>query len=79
MTKFVKRGLVHASDFSTLSICNSASIGPAALKFGSKLFYHCTNRTENISLIVLTNEVMAHHSWKIRCVYKTPFRKFGHI
>ena len=28
---------------------------------------------------LLANEGMAHQSWKIGCVYKTPFRKFSHI
>ena len=28
---------------------------------------------------MLTNEVMPRQSWKIGCVYKTPFHKFGHI
>ena len=35
MTEFAKRGLIHASDFSTWRMCNSASVGP----------------TENFSLI----------------------------
>ena len=34
VTKFSKTGLIHASDFSTLRRCNSASVGPTALKFG---------------------------------------------
>ena len=38
VTEFAKRDLIHASDFSTLRMCNSASIGPTALKFGSKSF-----------------------------------------
>ena len=38
VTEFVKRGLIHASDFSTLRMCNSASVGPTALKFGGRTF-----------------------------------------
>ena len=40
MTVFAKGGggLIHASNFSTLRMCNSASIGPTALKFGSRTF-----------------------------------------
>ena len=38
VTKFAKRGLIHASNFSTLRMCNSTSIGPTALEFGSKSF-----------------------------------------
>ena len=33
VTEFAKRGLIHASDFSTLRRCNSASVGPTAMKF----------------------------------------------
>ena len=51
VTGFAKSGLIHTSNFSTLRMCNSASIGPTALKFGSRTSYHCTNRTENFSLI----------------------------
>ena len=35
VTEFVKRGLIHASNFVTLKMCNSASIGRTALKFSS--------------------------------------------
>ena len=35
VAEFAKRGLTHASDFSTLRRCNSASVGPTALKIGS--------------------------------------------
>ena len=38
VTEFVKRGLIHASDFSTLRMCNSASVGPTALQFGGRTF-----------------------------------------
>ena len=38
MTEFVKRGLMHASDVSTLRICNSASVGSTAMKFGGRTF-----------------------------------------
>ena len=38
VTEFAKRGLIHASDFSTLRMCNSASVGPTALKFGGRTF-----------------------------------------
>ena len=39
--------------FSTLRICNSASIGPTASIFSSRtlICYHCTNRTEIFGLI----------------------------
>ena len=37
VTEFAKRGLIHASDFSTLRRCNSASVGPTALIFGSRI------------------------------------------
>ena len=33
-----KKGLIHASNSSTLRMCNSASIGPTALKFSSRTF-----------------------------------------
>ena len=36
MTKFAKRGLIHASNFSTLRMCNSASVGSTALNFDSR-------------------------------------------
>ena len=36
VTEFVKRGLIHTPNFSTLRMRNSASIGSTALKFGSK-------------------------------------------
>ena len=38
VTEFAKMGLIHASNFSTLRMCNSASIGPTALIFGNKSF-----------------------------------------
>ena len=38
VTEFAKRGLIHASNFSTLRMCNSASVGPRALKFGGRAF-----------------------------------------
>ena len=38
VTEFVKRGLIHASDFLTLRMCNSASVGLTALKFGGRTF-----------------------------------------
>ena len=38
VTKFAKRGLIHPSNFSTLKICNLASTGSTALKFGNKTF-----------------------------------------
>ena len=38
VTEFAKRGLIHASNFSTLRMYNSASIGPTALKFGNNSF-----------------------------------------
>ena len=34
VTGFAKRGLMHASNFSTLKICNLALVQPMALKFG---------------------------------------------
>ena len=43
MTKFAKRGLIYASSFSTLRMCN--------LNLVAHLSYHCTNRTENFSLM----------------------------
>ena len=36
VTEFAKRDLTHASNFSTLRMCNSASVGPTALKFGGR-------------------------------------------
>ena len=75
-----KRSLIHASNFLTLRMYNLACVGPTALKFGSRTFYHCTNRTENLQPnSVLKYEVMPCPSWKIRCVYKTPFCKLSHI
>ena len=38
VTEFAKRGLIHASNFSNLRMCNSASVGPIALTFGGKPF-----------------------------------------
>ena len=38
VTEFAKRGLIHASNYSTLRMCNSTSIGRTALIFGSKSF-----------------------------------------
>ena len=38
VTEIVKRDLIHASNFSTLRMCNLASTGCTALKFGSKTF-----------------------------------------
>ena len=38
VTKFAKRGLIHASNFSTLRMSNSAFVGPTALKFGGRPF-----------------------------------------
>ena len=37
-TGFVKRGLIHISNFSTLRMCNSACIGPTVLKFDGRTF-----------------------------------------
>ena len=36
VTEFAKRGLVHASNFSTLRQCNSVCVRPIALKFGGR-------------------------------------------
>ena len=30
VTEFAKRGLIHASNFLTLRMCNSGSVGPTA-------------------------------------------------
>ena len=38
VTEFAKRGLIHASNFLTVRMCNSASVGPTALKFAGTLF-----------------------------------------
>ena len=38
VTKFAKRGLIHASTFLTIRMCNSASVGPTALKVGGRPF-----------------------------------------
>ena len=38
VTEFAKRGLIHASNVSNLRMCNSASVGPTALKFGGRPF-----------------------------------------
>ena len=76
MTEFVKSGLIHASNFSTLRICNSACVRPTALKFGSRTFLSLhRNLQPNNSLI---NEVMQLYSGIIGCVCKTTFRKSGH-
>ena len=66
-----KGGLIHVSNFLTLRL---ASIGPTALKFGSRTFlsmYGLKSSAYNNS--VFTNEVMPCQSWKIGCMYKTPF------
>ena len=39
VTEYLKRGLIHAYNFSNLKMCNSG------------LSYHCTSRTENFSPI----------------------------
>ena len=38
VTEFAKRGLIHASNFSTLRICNSAYVWTTALKLSSRTF-----------------------------------------
>ena len=38
VTEFAKRSLIHAFNFSTLRMCNSASVGLTALNFGSRPF-----------------------------------------
>ena len=65
---------MHASNFSTLRICNSACIGPTALKFGSCTFLslHLQERKFQPNSLLI-NEVMPLQSWKIGCMYKTLF------
>ena len=36
--RIYEKGLIHASNFSNLRICNSACAGHAAMKFGSRTF-----------------------------------------
>ena len=38
VTELAKRGLIHASNFLTLRMCNSASVGPTTLQFGGRPF-----------------------------------------
>ena len=80
MTGFAKRGLIHVSNFATLRMCNSAHVRPTTLKFGTwpflSLWLYERKFQRNSSL---KNEVMPLQSCKIGCVYKTPFRKSGHI
>ena len=38
VTEFAKRGLIHSLNFSNLRMCNSASVGPSAWKFGGTPF-----------------------------------------
>ena len=80
MTGFVKRGLIHASNFSNLRICCSACIGSIALNTGSRTFlslYLYDRKFQPISLLI--NEVMPLEIWKIECMYKAPYHKSGHM
>ena len=62
VTGFAKRGLVHASNFVTSRMYNSAHVWPTTLKFGTCLSYHCGYTRENFSLI-------AHSQMKL-CLFK---------
>ena len=80
VTGFTKRGLIHASNFSNLRLCYLAYIWPTALKFGSRTFLLLLlydNKFQLNSLLI--HKVMPRQSCTIRCVYKTPFHKSGHI
>ena len=50
MTGFAKRGLIHASNFSTLEVCNLSNVLPIALKFVASLSYHSSYLRENFNL-----------------------------
>ena len=80
VTGFAKRGLMHASNLSTLKICDSAYVRPIAFKFGKLSFLSLYLFEIKFQLnILFTKEVMLRQSCIIGCVYKTPFRKSGHI
>ena len=80
VTGFAKRGLIHASNFATLRMCNSAHVLPTTLKFGTWPFLSLWLYERKFQLnSSLTNEVMPLQSCKIGCMYKTPFRKSSHI
>ena len=72
--RIYERGLIHASIFSTLRLCNSACVWPTALKFGGRtvLSLHLYDRKFQLNSL-LKNEVMPLKSCTIGCVYKTLF------
>ena len=57
--KFAKKGLIHASSFSTLRLCNSAFVWLTALKLGSRTFLslHVQDRTFQLNSLLI-NKVM---------------------
>ena len=80
VTEFAKRGLTHASNFGYT--CNSACVGPTALKFGSRTslsLYLQDWKFQPNRIHSLINQVLSLQSWKIGCIYKIPFHRFAHI
>ena len=75
-----EKGLIYASNFSTLMLYNSACVWPTALKFSSRtvLLLHLYDRKFQLNSLLI-NYVVPLQSCTIGCVYKTPFRKSSHI
>ena len=80
VTGFAQRGLIHASNFSTLRKCNSTHVWSGALKFGSRTFLsHYVYKRKFYFNNLLSNEVSyASSKFQITCVYKILFHKSGH-
>ena len=56
---FAKRGLIHASNFLTVRMCNSACVWPTDLKCGSRIVLSVYLHDRKICLhSILTHEVM---------------------
>ena len=80
VTRFAKRGLILASNFSTLQDSNSTCHWTTVLKFCSLLFLLLILRECKFWVISsTTRKLMPLQSSKIGCEYKTPFPKSGHI
>ena len=80
VTGFAKRGLIHTSNFSNLTLHNSAFVRHTALKFSRRTVLSLPLHDRKFqSNSLLKNEVIPLQSHTIGCVYKTPFRKSSHI
>ena len=80
-TGFVKRGLIHASNFSTLSSTTQLEVYLKLWNFVTRLCYQYTKVTITFSIIrqLRTNKVMPHPSCVIGCLYKTLFANLSHM